>query len=180
MLFKKQRSSKGNFSFLRIKTGFGLQTRWAWNMRTKYFPAENIESKTKPFTWVVDSCFCTNGVFPQEIPITNVNICWKVPLTPLKEKNAPIGTSFSLCKKPILPCVRSTILPCVRNICWTSRHRGKLWFKVGQTFLGLKRFCRQSRRLEIVLGSKLYKPLQVQGFIRKQSLHKAKTFFKVL
>ena len=24
-----------------------------------------------------------------------------------------------------------------------------------------------------------FKPLQVQGFIRKQSLHKAKTFFKV-
>ena len=101
----------------------------------------------------VNLTMCRESILPcvrsqsYHVSEANLTLCKKANLT--------------MCRESILPCVRSTILPCVRNICWTSRHRGKLWFKVGQTFLGLRRFCRQSRRLEIVLGSKLYKPLQV-------------------
>ena len=52
---------------------------------------------------------------------------------------------------------------------------GSKFYKI---FPGLKFYSPTSRRLRIVLGSKLYKPLQVWGFIRKQSLHKAFLLFR--
>ena len=92
-------------------------------MRTKYFPTENIESKTIANVRTI-------GFSDRKIP--------------------KVSTKFFSQAKLAL-----------------KQNFGSKFYKI---FPGLKFYSPTSRRLRIVLGSKLYKPLQVWGLYSQAKL----------